>query len=97
MKKLVLLTSLFAFSAFAGEWKGVISDAKCGAAHAEASEKSIKCVEGCVKGGAAPVFVSEGKVYKIANADKVKGHLGHQVTVTGNIEGDTLTIDTISM
>ncbi len=47
MKKFAFV-ALFAACAFAGEWKGVISDAKCGAAHVDASEKSMKCVNGCV-------------------------------------------------
>jgi hypothetical protein len=102
MKKLSFafcLVALSAMTAMAGEWTGWISDAKCGAAHTDGSEKSINCVKGCVKGGAAPVFVVEKdkKVLKIANADKVMDHLGHKVKVTGKVDGDTLTIDSVSM
>jgi hypothetical protein len=96
MKKVAFI-ALFAACAFAGEWKGTISDAKCGAAHADASEKSMKCVNGCVKGGQKAVFVSDGKVLQIANPDKVKEHLGHKVTLTGKLEGDTVTVDSVSM
>lgn len=96
MKKFACI-ALFATCAFAGQWKGVISDSKCGAAHADASEKSMKCVAGCIKGGQKAVFVTDGKVIKIANPEKVAEHLGHKVTVTGNLEGDTVTIDTVSM
>lgn len=93
MKKLVVTLALSALAGFAGEWKGHISDSKCGAAHADHSEASIKCVQGCVKGGQAPVFVTEeGKVVKIANPDSVMKHLGHQVKITGDLNGDTLTI-----
>ena len=97
MKKLAIAFSLCALSAFAAEFKGTISDAKCGAAHADASEKSIKCVQGCVKGGQAPVLVSEGKVYKIADASKVKEHLGHKVVINGKLDGDTLQVDSVAM
>jgi hypothetical protein len=97
VKKLAIAFSLCAVSAFAAELKGTISDAKCGAAHADASEKSMKCVQGCVKGGQSPVLVSEGKVYKIADASKVANHLGHKVIVTGNVEGDTVQIEDIKM
>ena len=97
MKKLAFAFSLLAVSAFAAEMKGTISDAKCAAAHADASEKSMKCVNACVKGGQAAVLVSEGKVLKIANQDKVKEHLGHKVTVAGKVDGDTITIDTVKM
>ena len=99
MKKLVLASALFGAALFAGEWKGTISDAGCGAKHADASEKSMKCVEGCVKGkGAAPVFVTEdGKVLKIADKEKVMAHLGHKVVVMGKLEGDTVAIDSVKM
>jgi hypothetical protein len=44
------------------------------------------------------VFVTaEGKVVQIANPDKVMDHLGHKVKVTGNLDGDNLTIDSIEM
>lgn len=97
MKKLAIGFSLLAVSAFAAELKGTISDAKCGAAHTDASEKSMKCVNACVKGGQAPVLVSEGKVLKISNPDKVKEHLGHKVTVMGKVDGDSVTIDSVKM
>ena len=96
MKKFAFV-ALFAACAFAGEWKGVISDAKCGAAHADASEKSMKCVNGCVKGGQKAVLVSDGKVMQIANQDAVSQHLGHKVTVSGKLDGDTVTVDSVKM
>jgi hypothetical protein len=96
MKKLLLASSLFAMCAFAGEWKGTISDAKCGAKHADASEASMKCAAKCVKGGAAPVFITEdGKVLKIADASKVTDQVGHKVTLKGTLDGDTVTVDSV--
>lgn len=99
MKKVALIASLFALSAMADKWNGTISDAKCGKAHADASEKSIKCVEGCVKGGQAPVFVVGDKVLKIdeASKSKVMSHLGHKVEIEGELKGDTVTIKSIKM
>ena len=102
MKRLaisVLALAAFAGTAMAEKWNGTISDAKCGAAHADASEKSMSCVKGCVKGGQAPVFVVGDKVLKIdaASVAKVQEHLGHKVTVEGSLKGDTVTIDKISM
>ena len=96
MKKFAF-TALFAACAFAGEWKGTISDSKCAANHADASEKSAACVQKCVKGGGQAVLVSDGKVLKIANQDKVMEHLGHKVTVTGDVEGETVTVASIKM
>jgi len=95
MKKLIVVASLFAISAFAGEWKGAISESGCGAKHVSGSAADIKCVSGCVKKGAAPVFVTDGKVIKIADASKVMDYLGKKVVVTGSLEGDTVTIDSV--
>lgn len=102
MKKLVLActlgVSLCAVSALAGEWSGTISDSHCGKAHADASQKSQACVKACVEGkGAAPVFVTGDQVLKINNdsKSKVMGHLGQKVTITGSLDGDTLTVDSV--
>ena len=97
MKKFLVLSSLFAISAFAAEWTGAISEAGCGAKHVDGSAAAVACVQKCVKGGAAPVFVVDGKVLKIANADKVADHLGHKVTIAGKLDGDTVTIDSLKM
>jgi hypothetical protein len=94
----VVLVVLVAMSAMAGTWTGYISEAGCGAKHMSGSEKDVKCVTGCVKKGAAPVFVTEDKkVLKINDASKVMDHLGHKVEVTGDIEGDTLKIQSVKM
>lgn len=96
--KIFAMLALFAMSAFGADIKGTISDAKCGKAHADASEKSMKCVAGCVKNGSAPVLVTEdGKILKIADAAKVSDHLGHKVVVTGEVEGDTVTVASVKM
>jgi hypothetical protein len=92
---LVLALSVFALTAMAGDMKGYISDSKCGAKHAK--DMNGKCVEGCVKGGAAPVFVTDGKVYKVDDAAKVADHLGHEVTITGEISGDTVKVESVKM
>ena len=103
MKKLTLgatiVGSLFAFSAFAAEMTGVISDSHCGAAHSEASAAAEKCVAKCVKGGSAPVFVSEGKVYKIDedSKSKVMSHLGHNVTIDGDFTEDSVKVESVKM
>jgi hypothetical protein len=90
-----LASSLFAVTSFAADMTGYISDSKCGAkgekdAHADCSVK-------CVKGGAAPVFVSDGKVYKIDDAAKVQDHVGHKVTITGEVKGDTIQVQEVKM
>ena len=99
MKKIVfssiMALSLFSLSAFAEEFNAYISDSKCGAKHA--GDMNAKCVQGCVKGGAAPVAVVGDKVYKVNDASKVMDHLGHKVVITGKADGDTLNIDSVKM
>jgi hypothetical protein len=89
----VLALSLFSLSAFAEDFNAYISDSKCGAKHA--SDMNAKCVQGCVKGGATPIAVVGDKVYKLDDASKVKDHLGQKVTITGKLDGDTLTVDSV--
>jgi hypothetical protein len=101
MKKVLATFALMAIgslSAFAGEWSGYIADSKC--KHTDGTDKSIACTQKCIKGGADAVFVtSDDKVLKIdkASMDKVTPHFGHKVTVTGKVDGETLTVDTIKM
>jgi hypothetical protein len=101
MKKLFAMSALMAvgsLSAFAGEWSGYIADSKC--KHTDGTAAHIACTEKCVKGGADAVFVtSDDKVLKIdkASIDKITPHLGHKVTVTGNVTGDTISIDSVKM
>ncbi len=96
MKKILVTALLFGVTAMAETMTGVISDSMCGAKHAE--KLNAACVKKCVGGGASAVFVSDGKVYKIADSskDKVADHLGEKVNVNGSLKGDTVTIETIS-
>lgn len=97
MRKVLLVASLFAVSAFAGEMTGVVSEDHCGAKHSAGTEADTKCVQGCMKNGAKAVFVSDGKVYQISNPKAVAGHEGHKVVVTGDVKGDTVTVDSLKM
>lgn len=110
MKKLLWSVGLFvtlAFSASAADQTltGKISDSMCGASHAKmiAEHPDMKtdhnCAVACVKAGAKYVFVSGGKVYNIDNqdfADLEKG-AGRTVTMTGDVNGDTITVSKIAM
>jgi hypothetical protein len=85
-------------------WKGKISDAMCGAKHADGEHGTKKmtdraCVEACVKGGAAYVFAVDDKVFKISNQDYegLKTHAGHEVMLTGDLKGETITVTKIEM
>lgn len=87
---LMLSTSLFA----ADSWTGIVSDTAC--AKKPAMVADAECVKKCTKDGGAVLVIGD-KVVKIANIEKIRGHEGHTVTVTGKLDGDTLTIDTLKM
>ena len=73
------------------------SDAPCGAAHSSPSEAATKCINKCGKGGSTAVIVSDGKVYQLkGETAEVAKYLGQNVTVTGAVDGDTLTVVSVS-
>lgn len=97
MKRLCVLT-LFAASAFAADWTGVISDSKCGASHSDGAASSVGCIKSCIKRGEKPVLVSSGKVLGIANTDKVpEAMYGKKVKVSGDLKDGTVTVATIAV
>jgi hypothetical protein len=100
MKKIAaagLFISLFSVGAFADSWSGIISDEHCGAKHTALTADDKECIAKCAKGGAAAVFVAGDKVLKIENQDAVAKHLGHKVTITGTLKGDTVHVDSVKM
>ena len=101
MTKKILATAAlfltFSASAFAETWSGTISDSMCAAKHEKATKEDMECAQKCVKGGSPAVFVSDGKVYKIDNQASVKDHIGHKVTITGTMTGDSIHIDDVKM
>ncbi len=91
-----LLLAVFAVSVAAAEsMTGLITCDKC--RHTDA--KAQDCAKTCVKNGVKPVFYNSAdqKFYQISNPDKAKPHVGDNVVVTGKVEGDTLTIDTLKV
>ncbi|HTT64330.1 MAG TPA: DUF5818 domain-containing protein [Bryobacteraceae bacterium] len=101
MRKFVLgitFVSALAMTAMAAEFTGYISDSGCAAKQGAkvASESHAGCAKGCIKRGDKAVLVTpEGKVYQIANQDKVVDHAGEKVTVEGEAEGDSITVSEV--
>ena len=89
-----LLMSIAALSAFGESMEGFVGDAHCGAKSPGMGEA---CALKCVKDGSDPVFVVGDKVYKIADPKSVDGHVGHKVTIDGDIKGDTVTVNSVKM
>ena len=95
---LLMLASVFAVAgheAKKGEWTGSVSDAMCGAKAGQTAD----CTKKCAEKGSALVFVNDAdkSVLKVSNADKLKGHEGHHIKVSGTVDKDTLTIAEVSM
>ena len=89
-----LMTMALAASGMAAEFKGFVEDQRCSGMPEMKGDAA--CAQKCIKGGSPAVLVTEdGKIYKIANQDKIVASAGQNVTVTGNLKGDTLTIDTV--
>ena len=99
MKKVLGVFAFCALSAMAADCTGYISDAACAGKKEDhgASDDHASCAARCIKGGSPAVFVSDGKVYKISNQDKVVAHAGHKVTLSGTMDGDTIMVDSVKM
>ena len=76
-------------------WTGVVSDSHCGLKHSKESAAAATCVEKCVAGGGKYVFVSGKKLYQVEPQEKFQGMGGKDVTVTGKIEGDKITAESV--
>ena len=111
MKKAIVLAAAFVFvtvgalQARAEEsWKGTISDSMCGMKHSaekhgDKAADHRACVEKCVAGGDAYVFLTGGKAMKIANQSfaGLKAHAAHEVMLTGEIKDDAIVVSKIEM
>jgi hypothetical protein len=97
MKKLLLVLSVASIAAMAQDsWTGYIVDKNCAKNKAMWSDEA--CSKKCLDNGAKAVFVTEeGKVYQVADQDKVKAHGGHKVTLTGKMDGETIHVDNVKM
>lgn len=97
MKKVTTVVALalgISTLGMAAEFTGFVEDSNC--ASKPAMKDDGECAKKCINGGAAAVLVTaDGKVYKIANQDKIKSHAGEKVTVTGDAKGDTLTVASV--
>ncbi len=94
--------ALLGTAAFAADqtWTGTVSDKMCGADHKEMAGKMSDrdCTLECTKGGAPYALVVEGKVYELAGHEAdLRTHAGHNVTVTGELKGDTIRVSKVEM
>ena len=96
MKKLLFVFGLAAISAMAADWTGYIVDKNCAGKKAMLGNEG--CAKSCMDKGAPAVLATEdGKIYAIANQDKVKDAAGKKVTLTGKMDKDTITVEDVKM
>jgi hypothetical protein len=97
MKKFTVVASLvlgLSALAMADEFKGFVEDTACSTK--AQMKNNAECAKKCIKGGSPAVLVTaDGKVFKIANQDKIVAHAGENVTVTGTAKGDTITVASV--
>ena len=95
MKKVLAVFAFCAASAMAADMTGYIMDLTCSSKKGMQGDEA--CAKRCIGRGDPAVLVTEdGKVYKVANQDKVLPSAGKKVTVTGKLDGETLTVETIA-
>jgi hypothetical protein len=97
MKKIAVLAAMAAgmsMSALAADFTGYLVDQNC------ASKKemlgNVQCAQSCVRrGGAVVLATDDGKIYKIGDQEKVKADAGKKVTITGKVENETISVDSV--
>lgn len=80
-----------------GNWVGWVTDTHCGARE---GAKHADCAKKCVRDMNAKFALyvpAEKKVYVLDPQEKAAEHAGHQVKVTGSLDGDTIKVETIEM
>ena len=101
---LLAVTFVFALSAMAFDdmgksmtVNGWVSDSKCGAKGA--NDKAEACTKKCLDAGAKMVIVTDKdqKVLTVDNPDALKDHVGHHITVMGEVKGDSIHVDSAKM
>jgi uncharacterized membrane protein len=97
MNKTILALALaagFSTCVMAAEFKGYVIDEKC--SKIASMKGDTDCAAKCIRAGSPAVLLTDsGKVYKIANQDKVVAMAGKEVTLNGKESGDTITVDSV--
>ena len=78
-----------------GTWTGWVTDEHCGAKGASADHKA--CAEKCLDKGGKLVFynTADKKIYSLDNQDMAKQNIGHEVKVTGEVDGKSIKVASI--
>src|ERR1700733_11338617 len=94
MKKITTIALMamgLAAAGMAAEFSGFVEDTTCSTK--PGMKNNAEGAKSCIKNGSPAVLVTtDGKIYKISNQDKITSFAGQNVTVTGDLKGETLTI-----
>ena len=76
---------------------GTVTDDMCGAHHMMPGKPDATCARACVKRGAKWALQSNDKLYILSGkGSEVDALAGQKVTVTGDLKGSTLTVNSIA-
>lgn len=92
---LTVLALLLVPALQAATWTGWITDAACAAKGNNAEHKA--CALRCAGRGEKLVFYNNAdqKIYALDKQDEAKAHLGYEVNVTGELDGDSIKVTSI--
>lgn len=79
---------------------GEVGDSMCGRKHME-DEPAAECTRACVAHGSKYALIVGDKIYTLDTADKtaldtLDKQAGKQATVTGSVEGDTVSVSSVT-
>lgn len=96
--RLTMFAALFAMPALAATTlTGTVTDDMCGAHHMMPGKSDAICTRACVKRGAKFALAVNDKVYVLAGKTaQVDALAGQKATVTGELNGNTLTVTSIA-
>lgn len=95
---LLVLGASVSIWGWAASLDGYIVDRSC--AGQKAMWDDAPCTARCAKQNIKLVLVTEdGTVYNVANQEKIKHetYYGKKLSVSGKLEGDTITVDSVKM
>ena len=94
---ILALAGAFAAVAQQQSFTGVVTDSMCGATHMAKDKTPAECTQMCVKDGMKYALAADKKLYTLEGHEAELAKLaGQKVTVTGTINGDTLTVTSVT-
>ncbi len=95
-----VFSNLYAADGHKRAFTGEVGDAMCGRKHME-DQPAAECTRSCVAHGSKFALVVGEKIYILDTSDKaalatLDQQAGKKATVTGTLDGDTITVSSVS-